>query len=111
MWAQYRSGRKILDMCIESVSISGFSVLVRHGEEGTNTQVKAIRVFGITTDAKGEMVGFNQIARVIVPKCKANTELYYDFNEPTLVNIVTFEFINNYGAVEQIPPKVALYYY
>jgi hypothetical protein len=98
-------------MCIEPVSICGFSVLVRHGEEGTSTQVRAVRVYGITTDAKGDMVAFNQISRVIVPKCKSNTELYYDFSAPTLVNIVTFEFVSNYGAVEQIPPKVALYYY
>eukprot|EP01114_Cavostelium_apophysatum_P021693 TRINITY_DN7639_c0_g1_i1.p1 TRINITY_DN7639_c0_g1~~TRINITY_DN7639_c0_g1_i1.p1 ORF type:complete len:1285 (+),score=251.78 TRINITY_DN7639_c0_g1_i1:18-3872(+) len=29
LWAQYRSGRKILDMCVEPVLISGFSVFVR----------------------------------------------------------------------------------
>jgi hypothetical protein len=39
LWAQYRSGKKILDMCIEPMQIAGFSVLVRHGDEGASTQV------------------------------------------------------------------------
>lgn len=36
----YRSGGRILDMCIEQTIVSGFTVLIRHGEEGPNTQVK-----------------------------------------------------------------------
>ncbi len=39
LWAQYRSGRKMLDMCIEPMLIAGFSVFIRHGDEGATTQV------------------------------------------------------------------------
>jgi hypothetical protein len=97
-------------MCIEPMTVAGFSVLIRHGEEGPSTQVKSIRVVGIVTDGKGEMVAMRQICRVIIPKSKANAELYFDFATPTQANIVTFEFLSNYGGTEQVPPKVALYY-
>jgi len=109
LWAQYRSGRKILDMCIEPVLISGFSLLIRHGDEGAAAQVKLIRVIGITTDQKGEMVSLRQICRTVIPKVRANTELYVDFNTATQANIITFEFLCSYGAAEQVPPKIALF--
>ena len=111
MWAQYRAGKKILDMCIEPMIIGGFSVLIRHGDEGPSTQIKLIRVVGITTDAKGEMTALRQICRVVVPKSKPNVELYFDLAVPTQANIITFEFLSNYGALEQVPPKVSLYQY
>lgn len=88
-------------MCIEPVLLSGFSILVRHGDEGVASQVKLIRVVGITTDVKGEMVSLRQLFKVIVPKVRPNSELHYDFNSPILANIVTFEFLSNYGGQEQ----------
>jgi hypothetical protein len=60
-----------------------------------------IRVVGITTDAKGEMTALRQICKIVVPKVKANTELFFDFAQPTIANIVTFEFVSNYGGTEQ----------
>ncbi len=73
--------------------------------------MKLIRVVGITTDAKGEMASLRQICRMVIPKTKTNTELYFDFGTPTQANIVTFEFLSNYGGTEQVPPKVALYHF
>lgn len=124
----YRSGKKILDMCIDPVQICGFSVVVRHGEEGISTQVmstifffllsfktlilkvKVIRVIGITTDAGGEMSSVKQLSKIIIPKCKPNTELHYYFPTPTTANIVTFEFVSSYhDSSEPIPPRITLF--
>ena len=73
----------------------------RHGEEGCSTQVKQIRVVGIITDPKGEMVSLRQICKTLIPMVKASTELFFQFPSPTTSNIVTFEFLSNYGGVEQ----------
>lgn len=72
-------------MCIDPVMISGFSVLIRHGEEGYKTQVKQIRVVGITTDQRGEMVSLRQICKLVIPLLsKPSAELVYDFSSPTV---------------------------
>jgi hypothetical protein len=39
LWNQYRSGKMVLDICVEPVYIVGFSLLVRHGDDGVASQV------------------------------------------------------------------------
>lgn len=40
LWNQYRSGKMVLDICVEPVYIVGFSLIVRHGDDGVASQVR-----------------------------------------------------------------------
>lgn len=39
VWSQYRNGKQMIDICIDTGNVSGFVALVRHGEEGVLSQV------------------------------------------------------------------------
>jgi hypothetical protein len=39
LWAQFRNGKQMIDICIEASTVTGFVALVRHGEEGVLSQV------------------------------------------------------------------------
>jgi len=98
----------MLDICIEPTVVIGFYVMIRHGEEGLSTQVKLMRIVGITTDSHGDLSTMRQISNIILPKCKAGTELFYEFPTPETANIVTFEFVSNYGGNELCTPQIRL---
>ncbi len=110
LWALYRNGKQMIDIAVELCTITGFVVLVRHGEEGVSSQVKLIRVLGIVTgDSKGAIVSFSAVGRFVVPKAKAKTYLCFEFPVPQRVNVLTFQFLSNYGAKEIQPPKIYLF--
>ncbi|PRP77728.1 SAC9 protein-like protein [Planoprotostelium fungivorum] len=110
LWQSLRSGRKILDIHVDpSPSVVGLSVQVKHGEDGVDTQVKTIRVIGTTTNARGDLLELTQLGRFVIPKTKHNTELHFAFERPTSANIITVEFLSNYGGFEQVPPKITLF--
>lgn len=89
--------------------IVGFTLQIRHSELGIQSQVREVRVVGVTTDSKGSMMSSRQLMRFIVPKTKNGAELSYDFPSVSSSNLFTFEFLSNYGSPEQVPPKITLY--
>jgi hypothetical protein len=98
----------MLDMAIEPSLVCGFYVLVRHGDEGPSTQIKLLRVWGITTDTRGDPSSMKQISNVVIPKCKHGSELFYEFPTATFANIISFEFVSNYGGVELCTPQIRI---
>lgn len=139
VWAQSRNGKQMIDICIEPSTVTGFVALVRHGDEGYLSQVKLIRVLAIVTgEAKGEIVSFRPVGRFVLPKARPRTYLCFEFSSspssssssssssspsssssstpsscatpaPLRANILTFQFLSNYGGRETQPPKIYLF--
>ena len=68
-----------------------------------------IRVIGMVTDAKEEMGSLRQIGKFIVPKTKQKTMLCYEFMMPPKANVISFQFLSNYGGKEVCAPKIYLF--
>ena len=108
MSAQHRSGKKLFDIVIEPSLVCGFYLIIKHGDEGLSTQIKALRVLAIMTDFRGDASSMRQILSLVIPKCKPGTELYYEFLQPTYANVITMEFVSNYGGVELCIPQIRI---
>jgi hypothetical protein len=97
------------------------------------TQVKLIRVLAIVTgESKGEILSFRPIGRFVLPKARPRTYLCFEFSSssssnsnngspsssvsaappaPLRANILTFQFLSNYGGRETQPPKIYLFHH
>jgi hypothetical protein len=113
LWSQWRNNYKLLDLSFDGTAAqpSGFSLVIHHGEEGHCSQIKAIRVIGITTNNQGQVSSMKQILQVLVPLSKAGTALFYPLvdAQKMQVNMLTFEFRSNYGGKETSPPSLTIW--
>lgn len=82
------------------IPIRGFTIFIKHGEEGFPSQIRLIRI-SINTNPEGEKIQFQQISKVIIPLVKSNSYLHFDFPSIKISNIYKFEFLANYGGTKQ----------
>eukprot|EP00164_Ancoracysta_twista_P003230 GFYU01004316.1.p1 GENE.GFYU01004316.1~~GFYU01004316.1.p1 ORF type:complete len:1457 (+),score=347.58 GFYU01004316.1:158-4528(+) len=110
-YAEFRLGGRILDVGLDAMDVDGFCFPVTHDEkEGVVSQVKTIRITGFKTKkASGQIVSQHDLGTFTVPKVAPRTPLYYDFPERVNVNLITFEFLKNYGGETTSSPKPSLF--
>jgi len=108
-WTQFRSQKRIQDIGLDLTLISGFCVTVKHGDDGYLSQVKMIRVQILYTDPKGAVLHQYSVGKFVIPKAQPATQMYFEFKKPIKGNIVSFEFLCNYGGQEICPSKINLF--
>lgn len=77
--------------------------------QGVGSQVRLIRVIGMVTESKEEMGSLRQIGKFVVPKTQSKSHLCYEFATPPKANVISFQFLANYGGKELCPPKIYLF--
>ncbi|KAL0477457.1 SAC9 [Acrasis kona] len=93
--------------------VSGFKILVSHGEQGSLSQVKDLRVGFLTENDRKELISQQVIGTYIIPKVANNTSLEFEFEKNyDNVKIIRFEFLSNYGAdmIEVSHGRVSLFF-
>eukprot|EP01080_Neovahlkampfia_damariscottae_P005190 gene5190-8796_t len=100
------SDLNVLDLSLNDPYVSGFQLTIKHDQiEGLVSQVREIRITLLSNDQS------NLIGIYTIPKVAQGTTLYYDFNEKIYenINIVRFEFLNNYGGQNMSVGKIHLW--
>jgi len=108
-WTQFRSQKRIQDIGLDLTLITGFCVTIKHGDDGYLSQVKMIRVQILYTDPKGAVLHQYSVGKFVIPKAQPATQMYFEFKKPIKGNIVSFEFLCNYGGREICPSKINLF--
>jgi len=68
-----------------------------------------IRVQILYTDPNGAVLHQYSVGKFVIPKAQLSTQMYFEFKKPIKGNIVSFEFLCNYGGHEICPSKINLF--